>query len=65
MDAIESSNVVSKKLIRSIAGRGSHVATVVTTWRPFLSELWAALASQPSGAPPGCVWLRQVQPTVT
>ena len=52
MDAIESSNVVTKKLIRSFVGRGSHAATVVTTWRPFLSEFWAALTSQPSGAPP-------------
>ena len=55
LDAIEPTNVISKKAVRSLAGRGSHVATLVPAWRPFLAELWAALASDPAGAPPNCI----------
>jgi hypothetical protein len=39
-----SSNVVSLKQLRTLAGKANRVATIVYTWRPFLSELWAAIA---------------------
>ena len=63
LDWIEPTNVISKKDVRSLAGRSSHIATLVPAWRPFLAELWAALATDPAGAPPGCVWTRQIRPT--
>ena len=65
LDAIEPTNVVPKKAVRSLAGRGSHVATLVPAWRPFLAELWAALATDPAGAPPKCIWARQICPTTS
>ena len=55
------SNVVSRKLLRSFAGRCNHVATLLWPWRPFLQSLWAALSSSPSGAPRNCVWTRQIR----
>mgnify|MGYP003341758329 CR=1 FL=1 len=55
------SNVVSRKVLRSFAGRCNHVATLLWPWRPFLQSLWAALSSSPSGAPRNCVWTRQIR----
>ncbi|CAK0891553.1 unnamed protein product, partial [Prorocentrum cordatum] len=55
------SNVCSRKLLRSLTGRASHVASVIWPLRPFLQQLWAALAAGASGAPPQCVWTRQIE----
>jgi hypothetical protein len=64
MDAIEASNCPTKKLVRSFAGRCSHVSTLIPVWKPFLAELWAALSSEPGRAPAGCIWLRQIKSTI-
>ena len=55
------SNVVSRKVLRSFAGRCNHVSTLLWPWRPFLQSLWAALSSPSSGAPRNCVWVRQIR----
>ena len=65
LDALEGVNIVTKKAVRSLAGRGSHIATLVPAWRPFLAELWAALSSEPGGAPENCVWARQISATTS
>ena len=55
-------NVLPLKALRSYAGKNSHVATIVDMFRPFLQDLWAAVASAAKGdsnAPPHCIW--QVQ----
>ena len=57
-------NVVSEKVLRSLAGKLSNAARVLTAWRPFLGEIWAALAADPGSAPPGCIWTRQVAPAL-
>ena len=48
----------------SFAGKCSHVATLVQTWRPFLNELWAAFASAVGQAPPGTIWRAQIDRTL-
>ena len=58
-ETIMSSNVVSFKELRSYAGKVSHIAGVLMTWRPFLQEIWGALACKDSNAPHNCVWVKQ------
>jgi hypothetical protein len=45
-------NVIPIKALRSYSGKCSNVAQTIIMWRPFLSELWAALCSG-SGTDPG------------
>ena len=53
-------NVVPAKSLRSYAGKISHIASVLSTWRPFLQEVWAALKDcSSSNAPLNCIWVRQ------
>ena len=59
-------NLVSVDELRSLAGRANHVATLVYTWRPFLDQLWAAVAgTKPSNAPAGKVWIKSVLASLT
>ena len=60
VDALRASgNVVSFKEVRSFAGRANHVANLVTPWRPFLQQVWAALSSQ-DDSPPGCIFRSRI-----
>ena len=36
------------------------IAIVLATWRPFLSQSWAALRDEGSDAPPQCAWTEQI-----
>ena len=59
-------NVVSLKLLRSLAGKANRMATVVYTWTPFLNELWAAIQEtlNPTGTslvPLNCCWVNQIR----
>ena len=61
-----SKNVVPIKALRSFAGKCSHVASMIPTWKPFLGCLWAALASSDdsastSRAPKNTVWTQQIR----
>ena len=48
--------------LRSYMGRAMNVASFIFVWRPFLSEVWAALAAAPStGAPSNCVRIQQIR----
>jgi hypothetical protein len=64
IDEILKHNVVSHKLLRSLAGKLSNAARVLTAWRPFLGEIWAALYHDKPNAPSGTVWTRQVTPAL-
>ena len=55
-----SKNVVAKKFLRSYIGKTMNIAGIIVMWRPFLMQLWAALYAE-TDAPPGCVWLKQIQ----
>ena len=61
-----SKNVTCCKALRSLAGKLSNSARLLTVWRPFLGEIWAALAwadnsgSSSSRAPSGTIWTKQV-----
>jgi len=55
-------NVVPVRDLRSYAGKCTAMASVISTWTPFLKPLWAALTVEPSrsdGVPRNCVWVRQ------
>ena len=61
---LRTGNVVGIKSIRSYVGKAQHVASLIHTWRPFLSNIWGAIADHNShkhaGCPPGCIWLSQL-----
>ena len=59
-DIFDAGNVIKKKELRSYVGKAQSIASLLHTWRPFISMLWAALYAPHSGAPPGCVWHKQV-----
>jgi hypothetical protein len=53
--------VIPKKELHSLLGKLNHAAGLLITTRPFLQPMWAALACEkPSGAPPGCIWTKQI-----
>ena len=58
-------NVVSSKVLQSLARKLSDVARFLITWSPFLCDLLAALAGgTPPGAPHGCIWTKQIRQTL-
>ena len=56
-------NVVPDKKLRTLVGRAVHVASLIFTWTPFISMLWAplCLTSNREGGPAKCVWRKQLQ----
>ena len=69
VNEILSTNVVSIRVVRTLAGKANHFASMVYVWRPFLSELWGALleASAPTKrftGPNGCLWTKQILPAL-
>ena len=53
-------NLVSKKWLKSFAGKASSFASILIFWRPFLRSIWAAIYAVPSdGTPQNCVWVKQ------
>lgn len=49
-------NMTQEKASRSLTGKLNKAALLLTVWRPFMAELWAALNS-----PISTVWTRQVK----
>ena len=60
-------NVIPVKQVRALAGKSSVMASVVFMLRPFLSDLWGALAGAgfQTSAPMHCIWSRQIAPAVS
>ena len=56
-------NVLTIKEVRKFAGKVSNVARLLLGWRPFLFELWAALAAA-DRAKSRRVWTRQIRPAL-
>ena len=53
-------NLVSKKWLKSFAGKASSFASILCFWRPFLRSIWTAIYAVPSdGTPRNCVWVKQ------
>ena len=63
-DIMAGGNVVSKKVLRSFAGRANHVAGLLATWRPFLQQVWAVLSDESDNAPAGCAWKSRIDHTL-
>ena len=60
------SNVASIKRLRRLAGKLSHISSIVTVIKPVADPLWAALSQQAAGsAPKNCVWTRQIHYSLT
>jgi hypothetical protein len=61
-------SVISVKELRSFAGKADHIASIILTWKPFVSEIWGALkiigTPQAGNPPSGCVWTSQVRPAL-
>ena len=53
-------NIFAVKCLRSLTGKLTHIASLVMTLRPFLSELYAAQYAERGTAPVGCVWTKQI-----
>ena len=53
-------NVLKIKELHSFVGKLVHIASIVFTLRPFLTDLHAAIYTVDSKAPPGCIWLKQI-----
>jgi hypothetical protein len=59
------SNVIHRKDLRQCTGKATHIASLVQTMRPFLSELYAAQTSTTKGGPiASSVWTAQVAHTL-
>eukprot|EP00971_Amphidinium_carterae_P344247 6484511-Amphidinium_carterae.1 len=41
-------NITKLKDVRRLAGKCSHVASLLLPWRPFLKELWGVIAGGPT-----------------
>ena len=61
-------NVISIRDLRSFAGKCCNISSLLYMWRPFLSQLWAALSDKDtnssSRAPLNCVWTKQIRTTL-
>ena len=59
-------NTIAKKELRSCTGKATHIASLVHTMRPFLSELYGALGSATKHGPvKSTVWTKQVRSALT
>ena len=62
IDGFMGSNVVPLAELRSFLGKAMNIASVIFVWRPFLSEIWAAMAaSDGTNAPCNCLWTQQIR----
>ena len=60
------SNVVPRKDLESLVGKLTHIASIIATLRPFLTDLYAALhCFAPPNAPSNCIWRRQIFPAMS
>ena len=65
-DELLSYSQLSVRYLCSYAGKANHVAMLVYTWRPFLDQIWAAVAgSRPSNAPADKVWVKQISSSLS
>eukprot|EP00435_Cladocopium_sp_Y103_P055167 s446_g18.t1 len=61
---VMTSNVISKKSLRTVIGKAMAIASVLFVWRPFISELYVALHADQTHAPNGCIWTKQIAHSV-
>ena len=59
--AMSAKNVVTARELRKALGLSNHVASLVFIVRPFLSEMWAALAAESGGR----IWVKQFTGSLT
>ena len=60
VQAMLGDNVVGRRRLVSLAGKISNVARLLTAWRPFLQDIWAAIFSEDGSAPSGCIWTKRI-----
>jgi hypothetical protein len=55
------SNMIRRKELRSAIGKVMHIASLIPTVRPFVSQMYGALYSESSGPAANTVWTKQVE----
>ena len=65
IETMEARNVILVKELHSLTGKCTNVATLFYMWRPFLTQLWAALSETQTRVPANCVWLKQIERTLS
>ena len=54
-------NLITIEALRSLAGKANRVSTSMYALRPFMDQLWAALArARPDNAPEGKTWVESI-----
>jgi hypothetical protein len=59
------SNMVKRKELRSAIGKVMHIASLIPTIRPFVSQMYGALYSSCNGPTESSVWTKQVEHSLT
>jgi hypothetical protein len=55
------SNMIRRKELRSCIGKVMHIASLIPTVRPFISQMYGALYSESSGPNGDTIWKKQVE----
>jgi hypothetical protein len=55
------SNIIRRKELRSAIGKVMHIASLIPTIRPFVSQMYGALYCESSGPAANTVWTKQVE----
>ena len=58
-------NVVQRKTLRTILGKAMHIASLVPTVRPFLTEMYGALYSDTTTNVGDSIWTKQILHSVS
>ena len=65
---VRGKNLMPVKDLHSLAGKLNSISSLIFTLRPFLKQIWGALAavgSKPTKAPDGMVWVVQFKHALT
>ena len=57
-------NVIPKRDLKSLAGKGAQIASIIFAWRPMVNELYGALKSHGGQQPRNTVWKTQINHTL-
>ena len=58
-------NIVRRKELRSCIGKVMHIASLIPTVRPFVSQMYGALYSVSNGPAGDTIWTKQIEHSLT
>jgi hypothetical protein len=65
LTAFMQSNMVRRKELRSCIGKVMHIASLIPTVRPFISQMYGALYSSSFGPTGDTIWTKQIEHSLT